>query len=93
MTNQPETPSLRDRAIDAVGRALNAGQYWLPTEGRPVAVDAVLTITAAELEASERRAIRLVERIGDARTWARQNLTPKQQLALLAVLRGDQPTA
>ncbi|MFZ3473129.1 hypothetical protein ACODT3_10655 [Streptomyces sp. 4.24] len=37
-------PSLRDRAIDAVGLALNAARYWLPVEGRPIAVDAVLAL-------------------------------------------------
>ncbi|GAA3267980.1 hypothetical protein [Streptomyces lavendulae] len=84
-------PPLRDRAIDALGQALNAVGYWLPVDGRPTAVDAVLALTAADLEASERRAVTLVERIGDARNWARENLPPEQQLALLAILRGSRP--
>lgn len=44
MTDQP---NLRDRAIDAVGQALNDAHYWLPVEGRPIAVDAVLGLVAA----------------------------------------------
>ncbi|MFK0222183.1 hypothetical protein ACIQWN_28835 [Streptomyces vinaceus] len=37
-------PNLRDRAIDAVAQALNAGRYWLPTEGQTAVVDAVLAV-------------------------------------------------
>lgn len=46
MISQP-APTLRDQAIDAVGRALNDARYWLPVEGRPIAVDAVLALVAA----------------------------------------------
>jgi hypothetical protein len=45
----------------------------------------------AELEASQRRAVALVERIDAARAWARQHLTPELEAGLLGVLRGDQP--
>ncbi|WP_327307962.1 hypothetical protein OG730_34820 [Streptomyces sp. NBC_01298] len=38
--------TLRDRAIDAVGQALNDANYWLPVEGRPIAVDAVLALVS-----------------------------------------------
>ncbi|MEU8839971.1 hypothetical protein AB0D97_12690 [Streptomyces roseus] len=86
-----DPPTLRDRAIDAVAQALNAGRYWLPTEGRPVAADAVLALTESELDAARRRAVTLVERIDAAREWARQHLTADQQAGLLAALRGDQP--
>ena len=70
MTDQP---TLRDRAIDAVAQALNAGRYWLPTEGRPVAADAVLALVAAELEASQRRAIRIQTLLDDTRDRARRD--------------------
>lgn len=88
MTDQPP---IRDRAIGAVAQALNAGRYWLPTEGQAIAVDTVLALTESELEAARRRAITLVERIDAARTWARQHLTAEQAEQLYAVLRGDQP--
>lgn len=42
-----DPPTLRDQAIDAVGQALNDARYWLPVEGRPVAVDAVLALVGA----------------------------------------------
>jgi hypothetical protein len=45
----------------------------------------------AELDAAQRRAVLFVERIGDARVWARNNLTPEQQRQLLAVLAGREP--
>jgi len=86
-----DQPPIRDRAIDAVGQALNAGRYWLPVEGRPIAVDAVLALTDAELDTARRRAVALVERADAARAWARQHLTPEQQTGLLAALRGSQP--
>ncbi|MCX4778138.1 hypothetical protein [Streptomyces sp. NBC_01264] len=50
LIDQPEgpvVPTLRDRAIDAVGQALNDANYWLPVEGRPVVVDAVLALVGA----------------------------------------------
>jgi hypothetical protein len=88
---QAETPSaLREQAIDAVAQALNAGRYWLPAAGQAAAVDAVLALTGAELEASQRRGIAFGERIDAARAWARQHLDAEQQAGLLAVLRGDQ---
>jgi hypothetical protein len=42
-----DQPPLRDRAIDAVAQALNAGRYWLPTEGQAIAVDTVLAVALA----------------------------------------------
>ncbi|MFD5419452.1 hypothetical protein ACFWJT_15685 [Streptomyces sp. NPDC127069] len=35
---------LRARALDATAQALNAGGYWLPTEGQAAVVDAVLAV-------------------------------------------------
>lgn len=81
-------PDIRARAIDALKASLNAHGCWLPVETQPAAVDAVLALCAAELDASQRRAVRLVERIGDARTWARKNLTAEQERQLLAILGG-----
>jgi hypothetical protein len=48
--------------------------------------------TADELDTAQRRAVRLVERIGDARVWARSNLDAEQQGELLAIL-GTGPAA
>lgn len=48
------------------------------------------TLAAAELEASQRRAVTFQIRIDSARAWARQNLDAEQQAGLLGVLRGDQ---
>ncbi|MER7507039.1 hypothetical protein ABTX82_01620 [Streptomyces lavendulae] len=55
------------------------------------ALRTALAISDIQLGAAHRRAVRLVERIGDARAWARQHLTPEQQTGLLGVLRGGQP--
>lgn len=55
------------------------------------AFHAALAISETELDASQRRAVRLVERIGDARIWARKNLPAEQQRQLLAVLAGREP--
>jgi hypothetical protein len=46
----------------------------------------------ADLDTAQRRAVRLVERIGDARVWARSNLDAEQQGELLAIL-GTGPAA
>lgn len=82
---------LRARALDVAAQALDAGGYWLPADGQAAVVDAVLAACETELDASQRRAVRLVERIGDARVWARKNLTAEQQEQLLAVLAGREP--
>ena len=81
-------PDVRARAIDALKTALNAHGCWLPVEAQPVAVDAVLTVADRELDADQRRTVRLVERIGDARVWARKNLPADQERELLAILGG-----
>lgn len=41
-------PSLRDRALDAAKRAVNASGYWLPVDGQTAVVDAVLALVGAE---------------------------------------------
>lgn len=86
-----DQPSLRDQALAAANTAISGAGYWLPPKGQAAAVDGVLALAAAELDASRRRAVAFVERIDAARAWARQHLDVEHQAGLLGVLRGDQP--
>ncbi|MFE2850615.1 hypothetical protein ACFXJO_05705 [Streptomyces lavendulae] len=71
--DHPQQPSLRERAIDALGQALNRAGYWLPVDGRPVAVDAVLALTAADLDAAQRRAVHIQGLLDEQRERARKD--------------------
>ncbi|KOU20942.1 hypothetical protein ADK52_25470 [Streptomyces sp. WM6372] len=75
-----DQPTLRDRAIDAIARDLNAGRFWLPTEGRPVAADAVLALVAVELETSQRRSIRIQTLLDETRDRIRKLHRPVEHM-------------
>jgi hypothetical protein len=74
--------------LGLIDQAVSAAGHWLPKRGREAIASAVAEHFAAELDTAQRRAIALVERIGDARVWARR-LPAEQQTELLRILRGD----
>lgn len=79
--------TIHKRALKAVDNALDERGYWLPIEGRTAIAGAIADFCQAELDAAQRRTVRLVERIGDARAWAR-SLPAEQQHQLLTILAG-----
>ncbi|KIF02221.1 hypothetical protein PL81_31120 [Streptomyces sp. RSD-27] len=83
-----DEPNLRARALDAAAQALNAGGYWLPTDGQAAIVDAVLAVADAEIDTARRRPSRSEGQLAHARLWARTNLTAEQQHQLLSILGG-----
>ncbi|MFK0045487.1 hypothetical protein ACIQU4_15440 [Streptomyces sp. NPDC090741] len=78
-----------DDAHDA-GNHRTSNEHNAIATGLRIAEAHILANPDAELEASQRRAVALVERIDAARAWARHNLTAEQTDQLFAVLRGDQ---
>ncbi|GAA3384422.1 hypothetical protein [Streptomyces racemochromogenes] len=79
--------AIHQRALEAVDNALEERGYWLPIEGRNAVAEAIADYCQAELDAAQRRTVRFVERIGDARAWAR-TLPAEQQHQLLTILAG-----
>lgn len=68
-----DQPNLRDRAIDAAKQAINTLGMWLPPAGREAVVDSVLALTSAELDASQRRAVRIQQLLDDTRDRSRKD--------------------
>lgn len=75
-----ENPELRDRAITAANEAISRAGFWLPPAGQAAAVDAVLAQVAAELDASQRRAIRIQTLLDEERVKSRKTLASLRTL-------------
>ncbi|MFF3620024.1 hypothetical protein [Streptomyces sp. NPDC002467] len=77
----PDQPEARRRALafNAVGPAINQAGYWLPLSARRAVADAVLDAVAGELDADQRRAVRIQTLLDDTRDRIRKLHRPVER--------------